>query len=178
MARLRNWPKYVVEWQTDFDDEAMSPQAAAIEALRELRERDLHVDVHDVDSRRRWCIGFRAHEFEVVECRELQVPIELPHAATTIWLRPLVILEGATTAEGVTAAEGATAAATSSHRRQSVRPIIGGVNLASLAHGRRVSKRRAPAGDNRCSLVRERRLLASGCRSLSSSLADRSNAPT
>lgn len=81
---MRDFPKYIVRWQTDFDDESMTPQEAAVEALRELQSDQIHVDVFDCDNNRRWFIGFQNHEFEVIETQELHIPIGLP--AVKDWL--------------------------------------------------------------------------------------------
>ena len=70
---MRDYPKYIVEFRTDFDDEHMTPQAAAIEAMREVQNGELYADVYDVDSKRQWCIKFRNHVLEVIETQELKL---------------------------------------------------------------------------------------------------------
>jgi hypothetical protein len=66
-------PKYIVQWQTDFDIAAMTPEEAALEALRELRTNNpLYVHVIDCDTDREWSIGFRDHELEVIEVRVIK----------------------------------------------------------------------------------------------------------
>jgi hypothetical protein len=63
-------PKYVVQWQTEFDSSSMSPQEAALEALRELKTNNpLHMHVIDCETNRQWDIGFRDHVLEVIEVR-------------------------------------------------------------------------------------------------------------
>jgi hypothetical protein len=67
-------PKYVVTWQTEFDVGRMSPQEAALEALRELKTSNpLHMHVIDCETNRQWEIGFRNHVLEVIETRTMQL---------------------------------------------------------------------------------------------------------
>lgn len=75
MAKLKamgDWPKYIVFWQTDFDVAGMTPQQAAVEALRamkdELQAGNAKVDVVETATDRRWVIGFHEHVLEVIEC--------------------------------------------------------------------------------------------------------------
>jgi hypothetical protein len=65
-------PKYVVRWQSEFDefDNAyMTPQQAGVEALRLMQEGDVYAHVIDCDTDRQWDMRVRDHELEVIEVR-------------------------------------------------------------------------------------------------------------
>jgi hypothetical protein len=64
-------PKYVVSWQTEFDNKHMTPQQAAVEAWREVQQGEGYMDVTDLDTNRMWCVRFRNHELEVLETRDV-----------------------------------------------------------------------------------------------------------
>jgi hypothetical protein len=64
-------PKYVVSWQTEFDNEHMTPQQAGIEAWRQIREGEGYMHVVDLDTNRQWDVGMRNHELEVIETRDV-----------------------------------------------------------------------------------------------------------
>jgi hypothetical protein len=78
---MRDHPKYIVEFHTDFDDETLTPQQAAIEAMREVEKGDLWADVYDVDTKRQWTARFRDHVLEFFETRTVEPEHTLPGIA-------------------------------------------------------------------------------------------------
>jgi hypothetical protein len=77
-------PKYVVQWQTEFDAD-MTPQAAAIEAMREMAAGEVSAHVIDCETNRQWDVRFRDHVLEVIETRECRYD----EASDTMKLVPL-----------------------------------------------------------------------------------------
>lgn len=67
---MRDHPKYVVTFTTDFDDETMTPIQAGVAALSEMRSVNACVIVTDVDNGRTWDVRFRDHELEIMELVE------------------------------------------------------------------------------------------------------------
>ena len=72
---MRDYPKYVVEFQTSFDNDRMTPAEAGVEAFREMRSSDAAVTVFDVDTKRMWDVRFRDHVLEITELRKLDLKL-------------------------------------------------------------------------------------------------------
>jgi hypothetical protein len=68
---MRDYPKYVVSFQTEFDNENMTPLQAGVAALAEMRSSEAAVSVYDVDTKRHWDVRFRDHELEIMEFYEM-----------------------------------------------------------------------------------------------------------
>lgn len=67
---MRDYPKYIVTFQTEFDNDRMTPLQASVEALREMRTENACVTVHDVDTKQMWDVRFRDHVLEIMEMVE------------------------------------------------------------------------------------------------------------
>jgi hypothetical protein len=78
---MRDYPKYIVEFHTEFDDEHMTPQQAAIEAMREVQRGELYARVYDVDTKRQWDAKFHDHVLHFFETRTVELEHELPGIA-------------------------------------------------------------------------------------------------
>ena len=70
---MRDYPKYIVEWQTSYDWEHWTPAQAGIEALMEMRLPEVAVIVHDVDTGRMWDVRFSDHVLEILEVSRVEV---------------------------------------------------------------------------------------------------------
>jgi hypothetical protein len=64
---MRDHPKYIATFRTDFDDENITPIQAGVAALREMRSDLACVDVYDVDTKQTWDVRFRDHVLEIIE---------------------------------------------------------------------------------------------------------------
>jgi hypothetical protein len=67
---MRDYPKYIVRFQTEFDIESMTPIQAGVAALAEMRSDTAHVDVYDIDTKQMWDVRFRDHVLEIVQMVE------------------------------------------------------------------------------------------------------------
>lgn len=71
--RMRDGPKYVVQFQWEIDSEQVSPLQAGVEALRVMRSDGAYVDVIDCDTGQRWDVRFRDHKLEIIPIRRVVV---------------------------------------------------------------------------------------------------------
>jgi hypothetical protein len=63
---MRDYPKYIVRFQTEFDDESMTPIQAGVAALKEMRSDLAYVDVYDIDTKKMFDVRFRDHVLEIM----------------------------------------------------------------------------------------------------------------
>jgi len=62
-------PKYIVEFQVDFDEGWMTPQQAGLEAIRQVTGGKIWAHVTDCETEKTWTMRFDDHVLQVIPTR-------------------------------------------------------------------------------------------------------------